>query len=536
MHHLAVPALAAALLGLAAAPTAAQAPMFTPGSVRVGGAPYPYQLLQPPARDRSSPLPLVVYLHGAGERGSDNEAQRKWLPDVLARPEWMQRHPCFVLAVQCPKDQQWVAVPWGEPHGAPFPDQPSPAMQAVLTAMDEVLASHPIDRGRVYLTGLSMGGYGSWDLAAREPQRFAAMLAVCGGGDARWAHRFVGLPVCVYHGQDDRTVPVGRSQAMVAALRQLGLAVDYRELPGVGHDAWRQAYGERGALDWLFQQDQRQQQRGAWSQAPLVPAPDRTLLRSGEFRLGTGARCIAGPGAEAAVEAFAAAVRLHAGRELLTAAGPAADGDVEFRIDPAAGAAIVVEAGAVLRIAAVDPASLWRGAFAAWQLLQARPGFRCSAGRWAYAAAPGEVWLDIGATVGIWSPAQQRELAGMAAWHGVRGIVGAAFTAPSVATLAALGVVSGPGGGPPPGAATVDVVAPTGASTSFADLLALPPAGVVGGRPLLLALPALPPDQVLTALRTHLPAVVEREHHRTRPIHVGGFLARLGCLLRAAHG
>lgn len=532
MHPFAVPPRLA-LLALAAASSLAQAPMFTPGSVRIDGTTYPYQLLVPAPQQRSVPLPLVVFLHGAGERGQDNQAQRKWLPDVLAQPVRQQQHPCYVLAVQCPQDQQWVAVPWGEPHGRPFPDEPSPALRAVVAALDEVLATQPIDRGRVYLTGLSMGGYGAWDLASRLPHRFAALLAVCGGGDGARAHQFVGMPVAVYHGEADPVVPVGRSRGMVDALRQLGLAVESHELPDVGHDAWRQAYGERGGLDWLFQQDQRQQGRGDWQQVPLVPAPDRAARRAGSFRLGPQARCRIGPGSASAGAVFVAAMRRRAGGELALADGPAGPGDVEFRLDPALSGAIVLDAGPVLRITAGDADGLARGAVAGWQLLQSHAGLGCPAGTWTYAAAPAAVWLGLADPVVGWSEAQRHLLLDLCFQAGVRGItVGPAAAA----------VLAGPAGdlglqlaAPPASdeAATIDVVGMSGAAPSLAELLA-PPAGAVrGGGRLLLPLPALGPDRVLALLRTRLPAVVERQHHHSRPIHLGGFLGRLGCLLGA---
>jgi predicted esterase len=535
VHFLVVPAVVAAVAVAAAAPAVAQAPMFTSGSVQVGDASYPFQLLLPPPRHRSAPLPLVVYLHGAGERGTDNVAQRKWLPDVLASPEWQERQPCFLLAVQCPPQQQWVAVPWGEPHGAPFPAEPSPALKAVLAAMDAVLAQQAIDAARVYLTGLSMGGYGCWDLAARHPERFAAMLAVCGGGDSARAHRYVGLPVCVYHGADDPVVPVGRSRAMVEALRRLGLAVEYHELPGVGHDAWRQAYGEHGSLDWLFHQDQRQQLRGAAAVSPLLPTPDRSLRRQGEFRLGAQPRCVVEAGAESAGAAFAAVFRWLLGRPRGVFRARPRAGDVEFRVDGSLGVAIEIDAGPVLRVAGADAAGLWRGAVASWQLLQGTAGPACPAGTWSYSPQPAEVWLGLGEDARVWSKGQQRELIALCFLNGVGGItagplVGAALAGP----CRALGIRVAAPGEVPDGATHVDVVQPTGEPLALADLLAVPAAR--GGQALLLPLPAQGPDQLLALLRTRLPAVVERQHVRSRPVHLGGFLARIGSLLRAVCG
>jgi len=127
-------------------------------------------------------------------------------------------------------------------------------MRAVWLAVHDLLEREPIDPDRVYLTGLSMGGYGAWDLAARHPERFAAVVPVCGGGDPAQADRLRDLPIWVWHGDRDRSVPVEQSRRMVEALRRAGSAVRYDELPGVGHGSWKQAYGAGGAIDWMFAQ------------------------------------------------------------------------------------------------------------------------------------------------------------------------------------------------------------------------------------------------------------------------------------------
>ncbi|GAB4146606.1 MAG: hypothetical protein Fur0037_14660 [Planctomycetota bacterium] len=234
---------------------------FSAGTVEVDGRTFPYRLLEPDRGLEGDPgqgrLPLVVFLHGAGERGTDNERQLTWLPSVLAAAENRRRFPCFLLAVQCSSDMSWVAVPWAERESQPMPEQPTPAMRAVILAMREILTTRPVDGDRVYLTGLSVGGYGCWDLAMRMPQRFAAIVPVCGGGDARRAERLRSVPIWIWHGSDDRTVPVEQSRAMVEALGGPGDLVRYTELEGVGHDSWKRAYGPGGALAWMFAQRRR---------------------------------------------------------------------------------------------------------------------------------------------------------------------------------------------------------------------------------------------------------------------------------------
>ncbi|MCA9319853.1 MAG: dienelactone hydrolase family protein [Planctomycetes bacterium] len=219
------------------------------GSVDVSGTNYPYRLLKPPVIEADTRYPLLVFLHGAGERGNDNTRQLKHLPAWLA--ENPDRWPGYVLAPQCPTGSRWVEVDWAAEASAPLKSPlrlPDPAMRAVLAALGETLRDHPIDEDRIALTGLSMGGYGAWYLATRHPNWFCAVAPICGGGDERWAHRLAGVPLFVVHGDSDKAVPVVRSRAMVKALREVGANPRYDEIEGGGHDVWTQTY--RGPDFW----------------------------------------------------------------------------------------------------------------------------------------------------------------------------------------------------------------------------------------------------------------------------------------------
>jgi predicted peptidase len=229
-------------------------------SVVDAGAPvtFRYRLLRPEAAGEASQpaprRPLVLFLHGAGERGSDNVKQLKYLPTWLAEPEMRRRHPCFVLAPQCRMDERWVDVSWADGASTPQASAPTPDLAAAIAALADVMAEDAVDPARVYLTGLSMGGFGTWDLAARMPERFAAIMPVCGGGDDRLAGRLASLPIWCFHGDADQAVPVRRSRDMVAAVIAAGGRPLYSELAGVGHDSWTPAYRDRFVLDWLFGQ------------------------------------------------------------------------------------------------------------------------------------------------------------------------------------------------------------------------------------------------------------------------------------------
>src|SRR6185369_5377876 len=141
-----------------------------------------YRLLKPQNFDAAKKYPLVLLLHGAGERGDDNKSQLKWGGDTFTQPEAREKYPAFVLVPQCPKDKKWVEMDWGGTVGK-APEDPGPTQKLLLGMLDSVQKEFPIDNDRLYLTGLSMGGFGTWDLITRYPDKFAAAAPICGGGD-----------------------------------------------------------------------------------------------------------------------------------------------------------------------------------------------------------------------------------------------------------------------------------------------------------------------------------------------------------------
>jgi predicted peptidase len=225
-------------------------------SVPEAGKPvaFKYRLLQPAIVEPGKKYPAVLFLHGAGERGSDNERQLMYLPTWLAEEENRRRHPCFVVVPQCRADHRWVEVDWSGKKSLPQQPAMTVDITAAMAALDAVMQAEPVDAGRVYLTGLSMGGYGSWDLAARMPERFAALMPICGGGDEATAPKLKSLPIWCFHGAADKVVPVERSRTMVEAVKAAGGTVKYTECAGVGHDSWTPAYRDPATLAWLFDQ------------------------------------------------------------------------------------------------------------------------------------------------------------------------------------------------------------------------------------------------------------------------------------------
>lgn len=544
MRHVAA-ILCASLLATSGLLAQAERLGFVADAVTVEGERYGYRLLEPLAQYRDVPRPLVVFLHGAGERGADNERQVAWLPEQLAQPAQRSRLPCWVLCVQCPFGATWADVPWTDavPHAMRL--QPTRALRAVTMAMDAVLARPGVDASRVYLAGLSMGGFGAFDLAVRQPERFAAVLAICGGGDPGSVDRLLGLPIRVYHGSADDVVPVQRSRVMVAALRAAGAVVHYHELAGVKHDSWRAAFGNGGAVDWLFAQDQRQQGRGDSACPPLVPAAEAVVRTGGWFQLAPAARCIAAGDAVTAARVLLEALdERMAVRPGLVAAGPARPGDLLFERTPDVPGLYEVEVGEVLRVRAATTDGLLRGAAAAWQALHTAPGLRCPRGRYVRTRVIDSGTVVLGASPAPW-PAEPLRRAVRSCWlygatalageglerlwwldantrdqlrrdaehHGVR-LVG-----PDAATQAAAAVVFD---GRRLAAEGVDVTA----------VLRRPVAASSSGLRYVVHLPPDEPFAALDRLRVQLPAAAERIDRAGQTVHVGGFLTRLGQLLR----
>jgi predicted peptidase len=213
----------------------------------------PHRLLKPKAYDAKQKYPLVIFLHGAGERGDDNQKQLVHGMNDFASDEVMAKYPAFVIAPQCPDGKKWSEVDWSA-KSSTLPAEISPALAATLKAADALQKEFSIDPKRIYITGLSMGGYGVWDALARRPELFAAASPICSGGDPAYAAKMKDVPIWAFHGDDDKAVPVGRSREMIDALKAAGGRPKYTEYPGVGHNSWAQNYSDPALYDWLFAQ------------------------------------------------------------------------------------------------------------------------------------------------------------------------------------------------------------------------------------------------------------------------------------------
>jgi len=212
------------------------------------GAVMPYRLFVPDTAS-AGPLPLVVYLHGGGAAGTDNVRQL-FLGNAVgtrlfASPDLQARHRAFVAVPQAPTTHRWYAL---------TSDSLSRYGQLVVELVETLIDRYPIDPDRVYLTGLSRGGRGTWDIARKRPDLFAAAVPSCGEGTPSKAASLGDLPIWAFHGAQDATVSVEGSREMVAALRALGSTVKYTEYPDEGHSACTFPYREPELAEWLFQQ------------------------------------------------------------------------------------------------------------------------------------------------------------------------------------------------------------------------------------------------------------------------------------------
>jgi predicted peptidase len=212
-----------------------------------------YRLLKPMDYKPQEKYPLVLFLHGAGERGDDNKKQLIHGMGDFASDAIMEKYPCFVVAPQCPSGQQWVNVPWSDDSHT-MPKEPSESLRLALTLVDSLQKEFSIDAGRLYVTGLSMGGFGTWDAIQRRPDLFAAAVPICGGGDTTQAKAIAQVPVWAFHGDKDTAVKTQRSRDMIAALKAAGGSPKYTEFPGVGHNSWSATYADPKMYEWLFEQ------------------------------------------------------------------------------------------------------------------------------------------------------------------------------------------------------------------------------------------------------------------------------------------
>ncbi len=211
----------------------------------------PYQLLLPPTVDTAKSYPLILWLHGKGERGEDNEKQmtliKKWLPDSLAKEEYHS----YLLSPQCSADRMWSNYDkLAESIGF---DSITPEIQlSMIELINKVKIERKIDDNRIYIMGISMGGFGVFDMITRYPNYFAAAIPICGGADPHQSNRYVQTNIWAFHGEKDNIVPIRHTEIPMKKIEDRSHI--FTTYPTKGHDAWNKAFKEERLLKWLFNQ------------------------------------------------------------------------------------------------------------------------------------------------------------------------------------------------------------------------------------------------------------------------------------------
>lgn len=219
----------------------------------------PYRILLPLNYDASKKYPLILVLHGAGERGNNNEAQLVHGSYLFLKDSVREQFPAIVVFPQCPATSFWSNVKFkfdtatkNRSFEFQSEGEPTIAMKLAQELLYKVIKDYPINKKQIYVGGLSMGGMGTFEIVRRNPKLFAAAFPICGGGAAATAPAMKKVKWWVFHGDVDAVVPAAWSQEMVDALKVAGADVKYSLYPGVNHNSWDNAFAEPGLLPWLF--------------------------------------------------------------------------------------------------------------------------------------------------------------------------------------------------------------------------------------------------------------------------------------------
>ena len=230
----------------------------------------PYRLYIPKNYDCGEMYPVLIFLHGAGERGNDNKKNvAVAIPHVFDDPESPARR-SIIIVPQCPEDRQWVYTPWEHGCYSVAGVVESRECEAVLEILDNVKAAYNVDTSRIYITGISMGGFGTWDLMARHSKLFAAGMPVCGGGDPAMAKALATIPIRTFHGDLDTAVPTEGTREMYAAVKAAGGKIKYTEFEDMGHGIWDTVYSDADNIRWLFSQTRKAAPAKAKAKKPNV--------------------------------------------------------------------------------------------------------------------------------------------------------------------------------------------------------------------------------------------------------------------------
>jgi predicted peptidase len=221
------------------------------------GQTLPYRLMLPDHYDPALRYPLIVWLHGSGEVGTDNQRQLANGTEVFRNVDVRKNYPAFILVPQCPPDDHWTNMSSHYPPGTNrLSLAPTKTAQSTFELIEHLETIFSIDKKNVSAVGLSMGGFGVWDWMARRPDLFTAGLPMSGGGDVSKATQLAQMAIWAFHGNKDPVVGVAHSRTMVAAILRAGGKPRYTEINGGGHGPWSPIIAEPAVLKWLFARPQ----------------------------------------------------------------------------------------------------------------------------------------------------------------------------------------------------------------------------------------------------------------------------------------
>ncbi len=219
----------------------------------------PYRILYPENYTPNKTYPLIVFLHGSGERGNDNEAQLKHGGSMFLRDSIRKKYPAIVIFPQCPADSFWTPVVWhwdsvlNKRVFDYVPGTPATALVLVKDLITQMITSKKADAKRIYLGGLSLGGFGSFAFAASYPKLLAAAFPICGGGSTTITNSYnKKVAWWLFHGDKDGVIPVSFSRDLFKKMQSKHLSVKYTEYPGVEHNSWENMFMEKEFFAWLF--------------------------------------------------------------------------------------------------------------------------------------------------------------------------------------------------------------------------------------------------------------------------------------------
>jgi predicted peptidase len=210
-----------------------------------------YRWSAPDKIDPSKNYPLVLFLHGSGERGDDNTAQLKHGVIPIIEGAEKLGTPVFLIAPQCPGDRWWSPADPSKTRLTAAAQQ-NALLEAVLALVGEIQKTQPVDPRRFYVTGISMGGFATWDLLGRAPDRIASAVPICGGGYPALATKFKHVPVWAFHGEADNVVPARGTRDMIEALEKAGAKPKATYYPETGHDSWTRTYENPEVIRWML--------------------------------------------------------------------------------------------------------------------------------------------------------------------------------------------------------------------------------------------------------------------------------------------